>query len=352
MVWDCVSMTHDNEPGHREMRVTQFMRKPVSSAYSMETVYADIRKHLPADIAVQLHMCRFPSRGIVGRLRDAWTARRHQADVNHVTGDVHYLTYFLNPRRCVVTMHDCVALDRQTGLRRWLLWLLWYWLPERRCQLIITVSHASKERLLRYLRCPADKIHVIHNPVGQDYRPAPKQFNQVRPRILIVGTAPNKNLERMAEALQGLACEVVVIGRMRPSQVEAFRQAGVAFVNHVDLSREAVVDCYVDCDMLAFASTYEGFGLPIVEAHAVGRPVVTSNIHSMPEVAGGAACLVDPFNVASIRAGILEVIENREYRQSLVQKGFLNVNRFQVQHVAGHYADVYRQLGTRQDLHR
>ncbi len=324
--------------------VTQFMRKPFSSAYSMETVYDDVRQHLPNDIAVTVHECRFASRGVVRRLQDAWTARRHQADVNHVTGDVHYLTYFLSARRAVITMHDCIALDRTRGLRHWLLWLLWYWLPERRCRLIITVSGAAKERLLKYLRCPADKIRVIHNPVGAGYRPSPKAFNDSRPRILIVGTVQNKNLERMAEALAGVACEVVIIGRMSPSQVVAFKNAGLPVTNHIDISRESVVACYEQCDLVAFASIYEGFGLPIVEAQAVGRPVVTSNSHSMPEVAGGAACLVDPFDVASIRAGVLRVIQDREFRDGLVSRGFENAKRFAVEDVANRYADLYREV--------
>ena len=90
-----------------------------------------------------------------------------------------------------------------------------------------------------------------------------------------------------------------MIGRMSAAQVDAFVRHGVSYENHVDLPRAAVVEQYERCDLLAFASVYEGFGLPIVEAQAVGRPVVTSDLWSMPEVAGGAACLVDPGAVRS-----------------------------------------------------
>ena len=76
----------------------------------------------------------------------------------------------------------------------------------------------------------------------------------------------------------------------------------------------------------------------------VGRPVVTSNLWSMPEVAGNAACLVDPLDVASIRAGICRVIQDSAYRERLVEAGFENVKRFQVETIAAQYANLYRSV--------
>jgi glycosyltransferase involved in cell wall biosynthesis len=86
--------------------------------------------------------------------------------------------------------------------------------------------------------------------------------------------------------------------------------------------------------------------MPIVEANAVGRVVVTSNLLSMPEVAGGAAHLVDPFDVSSIRSGILKVIEDDSYREALITKGFANRKRFDTRQIAQEYAEIYRLLNT------
>jgi glycosyltransferase involved in cell wall biosynthesis len=94
--------------------------------------------------------------------------------------------------------------------------------------------------------------------------------------------------------------------------------------------------------MLLFASTYEGFGLPIIEAQAVGRPVITSDLCSMPEAAGGAACLVDPYDVAAIRQAVLRVMEDHEYRDDLIARGLVNVERFRASKVAAQYAQLYR----------
>src|SRR5262249_49098549 len=101
---------------------------------------------------------------------------------------------------------------------------------------------------------------------------------------------------------------------------------------------------YHEADVVLFASTYEGFGLPILEAQATGRPVVTSNLHSLPEVAGPAACLVDPFDVASIHAGVLRVLSEPLYRENLISAGFENVKRFTAQKIAAKYAALYESI--------
>lgn len=324
------------------IRVVHYMRR--IEAYGIEGLYCDIRAHMPSDIKVTTCTSRFASRGFWPRIYDILRARRWQGDVNHITGDVHFLTYLLSKRRTVLTIHDCGTLQNARGLRRFFLWLLWYWLPEKRCATIVVVSEATKRELLRNLGCPEDKVTVIHNHVSDEFRPVPKPFDDVAPTLLLVGTTPNKNIERVADALADLACKVVIIGRLSHSQLASLQKNNIAYDNHYGLSPAAVIEQYCRCDVLVFASTYEGFGLPIVEAQAVGRAVVTSNVTSMPEVAGNAACLVDPFAVNSIRAGVRQVIEQPEYRGHLVKLGFENVKRFQIKEVAARYASLYRRI--------
>ncbi len=134
------------------------------------------------------------------------------------------------------------------------------------------------------------------------------------------------------------------MGPLSDRQRALLADAAIDYENHVGLSREALVEQYRLCDMLLFPSTYEGFGLPIVEAQAVGRPVVTSRVWSMPEVAGGAAEMVDPFDVAGIRAGVERVIADEPYRRDLVERGFANAARFSAAAVAERYAALYREI--------
>src|ERR1039457_1051746 len=138
----------------------------------------------------------------------------------------------------------------------------------------------------------------------------------------------NKNICRVAEALQRIPCRLDIIGRLTERQREVLEFNRIQYTEQWDLSDQQVIEKYRQCDLVVFASIYEGFGMPIVEANATGRPVVTSNIGSMPEVAGTAACLVDPFDCASIREGILRVIEDADYRNNLVAQGYENAKRF------------------------
>ncbi|NJL74867.1 MAG: glycosyltransferase family 4 protein [Saprospiraceae bacterium] len=105
-----------------------------------------------------------------------------------------------------------------------------------------------------------------------------------------------------------------------------------------------MVQQYLDCDILVYVSTYEGFGMPIIEANSVERPVLTSNVTSMPDVAGNAACLVDPFDVQAIRQGLLQIINDATYREQLLANGRINKLRFDPDYIANSYYELYKKI--------
>ena len=107
-----------------------------------------------------------------------------------------------------------------------------------------------------------------------------------------------------------------------------------------------LVEAYRRCDMVVFASLYEGFGLPILEAQAMGRPVITSNFGAMREAAGDGALLVDPYSVEAIRDAVLRIKREPALREDLIAKGLRNVERFRAEAVAACYAELYRNLAT------
>jgi glycosyltransferase involved in cell wall biosynthesis len=267
-----------------------------------------------------------------------------QSDVNHITGDINFLGILLSSRKTIQTILDCVAMERTTGIRQAIFKTFWITLPVRRAKYITAISESTKREILKYVNCDPEKIVVIPVAISERFTPRPKAFNVTRPRILQLGTAPNKNIPRLAEALQGIECDLDIVGKFDPELEKILQQKGISYQYHSGLSDEEVLKKYEMADIIALASTYEGFGMPILEGQAVGRPVITSNISSMPEVAGDAACLVDPYDAASIRQGILKIIQDANYRDELVRKGFENVKRFDPQAIALQYLDLYRKV--------
>ena len=324
------------------MKTIHFHRLP-SGRYSVERVFATVREAMPADV-VKVHVCRFESRGIFKRLYNIVEAAFVQGDVNHITGDVHYLALMLRSKRTLLTIHDCGTMLRLHGFRRSIFAWLWLKMPVSRVSLVSVISEQTKREVLRYTSCPEAKIRVIPDPVSSAYQPAAKLFDGEKPTILQVGTAENKNLERVAQALCGIRCKLEIIGRPSSQAEEQLRLAGVEYEWAAHLPDEEVLRKYIASDLVVFCSTYEGFGMPIIEANAVGRPVVTSRTEPMASVAGGAACLVDPLDVASIRSGILRVIEDCDYREALVRLGLENARRFSAKAVAHSYLALYEEL--------
>ena len=330
-------------------KVILFFRKPRPAGnFSIETSFDRMLAAFPEDSGLEVvkFVSSYYSNGLLPRLKAVWEARRHRGDINHITGDVHFLALGLPGARTVLTIHDIGFLRDYRGWKRRL--LKWFWLdwPVRHCRVVTTVSEATKRDILANTRCDPAKIRVIPTLIAPYFRPAAKAFDAAKPRILHIGLAPNKNFERHVEALKGISCHLHIIGKLEERHHALLRSAGIDYTHAYNLSDEAMQAAYATADLLLFASTLEGFGMPILEAQTVGRPVVTSNCSSMPEVAGAGACLVDPYDVASIRAGVLRVIGDASYRKELVRLGRENVGRFEANVVAEQYMQVYNSILT------
>lgn len=265
-------------------------------------------------------------------------------NVNHITGDVHYLALGLPPSKTILTIHDLRILELAPSLKRKLLKLFWFSLPVRSVRYVTVISQATKEELLRELSVKPEKVRVIPNCVSPHFTYSPKVFCQEQPRILHLGTKENKNLEGLIQALEGISCHLRIIGNLTKQQQELLEKLSITYSNAHNLSFEQVVEEYKLADIVSFVSFYEGFGMPIVEAQATGRPVITSNVSSMPEVAGEGALLVNPHHPEEMRKGLLRLIDEPQLRQELVDKGLKNLERFQPEAVARQYAELYREI--------
>ncbi len=321
-------------------------RLPYDGQVSIERLFAEIRGHLPEEWQVEDATSPFPSKAVLARLRNLRHATRQVADVHHIVGDVHYLAFGLPSKRLVLTIHDCAALNRLSGWRRKVLRYFWFTGPMRRASVVTTISETSKEELRHWVGNLAEKVVVIPNCVRSEFQAAPKLFNGAQPVVLQVGTGWNKNVERVALALRGTPCRLEVVGSLSEAQRSVLIETGVPFRELGRVNDEELLEAYRRCDFVIFASLYEGFGLPILEAQATGRPVITSNCSSMPEAAGDGALFVDPESVGDIHQAVSKILNEADLREYLIERGYRNVERFHPNAIAERYAEVYKNVST------
>jgi glycosyltransferase involved in cell wall biosynthesis len=332
------------EPIDRKVVVALLMRKPFGGRHSVERLFRTLAAVMPSDIIAKERVSRFTSQGFLRRVYITIEAAFRQEEVTHVTGDTYFLTALLRRRRTVLTILDGLSISRLSGVRGWVFRLLWYRLPMSKARVITVISDATKERLISVGLGRNRDIRVVHCCLMPGHVPFARSFDRNRPVLLLVGTNWNKNLVRVAQAVRGLQCHLRIVGMLTFEQRAELRRLGTDYSNVESVSDSEMIDEYRRCDMLVFASLEEGFGLPIIEAQAIGRPVVTSNRSSMPEVAGEAAELVDPTCVDSIRRGIDRIVLDADRRESLVRLGFENVKRFEPAVIAARYASIYREI--------
>lgn len=270
--------------------------------------------------------------------------RPEKNDIYHITGDVHYVSLLLPPSRTVLTIHDLGILRVRKGLRRAILKKLFFDWPVRRLRYITVISETTKKELFEATGCPPEKIRVIANPAPREYVLDPKDFNQERPRILQVGTVQHKNLEGIAEAIKGLTCELRIVGYLTQDQTDLLRKLDINYSSTDDLDDAQMHAEYLGADIVVFCSMNEGFGMPVIEAQAVGRCVITSNISPMSDVAGSGAVLVDPSDTSQIREAVERVISDADLRTTLVAKGLENVERFSIDKIAVEYISLYGEM--------
>ena len=177
------------------MRVVYYQRKPAPNRnYSIESYFENVRTLMPPDVETVVATSSFDSRGVVRRALSIAEAAFRQGDINHITGDVHFLSFALRKPITVLTVHDCGSLRRTTGLRKEILRQVWFERPAH-CVAAITVnSGATKEDLLRFVTCDPSLVTVVPVFISPDFVPVSKPFDAARPRILQVGTAANKNI--------------------------------------------------------------------------------------------------------------------------------------------------------------
>lgn len=273
-------------------------------------------------------------------------AGKRRADIFHITGDVHYIVLALPAKKTILTIHDSVFIRESKGLKRVFFKWIFLKLPVKKCRFVTTISEKSKNEIVHHTGCDPGKIIVIPNPVNEQIYFQEKEFNSANPVLLFIGSTPNKNLDRIIQAISGIPCVLEIVGRIPEEHLSLLKKYEINYRQLTNLSDSEMADRYALSDIILFASLYEGFGLPILEGQKAGRVILTSQIAPMNEVAGEGACLVDPENIESIRTGLKKIISDSNYRSYLIKKGFENTERYDTKKIAGQYLELYKKILT------
>ncbi|MCE7980658.1 MAG: glycosyltransferase family 1 protein [Caldilinea sp. CFX5] len=291
--------------------------------------------------------------------------KKWPADLLHATYNV---SPFL-PCPCVITVHDVIFRLYPEYFSPRVRLLLSTLLPLSmiRAKVIITDSEASKRDIIHFYPFVRNKIIIIPAAAGPIVNVEPnwqvaQQYRQKGEFILAVGTVqPRKNITRLVQAYislrqrQLIDSKLIIVGRAQ-WQGSEIQKIALNSPYHQDiiftgyLEDASVSALYRHCSVFVYPSLYEGFGLPVLEAMACGAPVITSNRSSLPEVAGEAATLVDPYSVEQLSAAIEAILGNPARREEMRQQGLRQAAQFKWSRAAAAALEVYKWVIERDDI--
>lgn len=268
-------------------------------------------------------------------------------------GTRHYLPLYRSKKlKYVAIVHDLIPLympelfTKEHKLR----FKIFTDICKHQADLIVAVSETTKKDVLQYMHFPEEKVQVSYEGANPKFnnerdekgiRQTMEKYNIDSDYILCLSTVePRKNMLRTIKAYEQCILEknlpyklVIVGGRgWNNGEIYDYVQHSEALKKHVIftgyVTDDEVKHIYVNASLFIYASLCEGFGLPVLEAMQSGIPVITSNVSSMPEVAGDACELIDPLNIEQMKEAIVRILLSEDTRQSMSKRGLERAKMF------------------------
>jgi len=236
----------------------------------------------------------------------------------------------------------------------------------RKSKVITTVSHFEKNRIGEFFGMKGDpRLKAVYNGFGAHFKPVNDsgERNRIKEKyhlpehffFFLGNTDPKKNTKGTLKAFSDFLrqtsvdyklvmldydrseLEKILVEIGDPGLIEKIVLTG--YVANTDLP-----GIYSQCEIFLYPSLRESFGIPMLEAMGCGAPVITSTTSSMPEVAGDAAFLIDPFKPEEITAAIVRILADNELRAELIRKGFVQAAKFSWKAMAEQFVEIYREM--------
>lgn len=276
--------------------------------------------------------------------------KKYHIDV--FVGTRHYLPLLKGKTKFIGIVHDLIPLymPELFTKRHRQRFKIFTEICRYKADLIIAVSEATKKDVLNYMHFPEEKVKVVYegaNPLFTAERDAKgiaetmKKYHIDSDYILCLSTVePRKNMLRTIQAYeqcvlsQNLPYKLVIVGGSgwNNGEIYEYVQQSEALKKHVIftgyVSDVEVKHIYANASLFIYASLCEGFGLPVLEAMQSGIPVITSNVSSMPEVAGDACELVDPLNIEQLKDAIVRILSSKELQKLMADNGLERAKLF------------------------
>jgi glycosyltransferase involved in cell wall biosynthesis len=304
---------------------------------------------------------RLPLRLLLEQFYIPWLTTRLSIDIVH---SLHY-SFPLLPIKAkkVITIHDLTShiMPEVHTKSRLAYFRFFLWATQRKSVNVIFCSESTKNDYFAVLSRMRSSCHVVLLGKDDNFHPSlDKDDTQkvltrlgiVQPYILYLGTLePRKNVPRLLRAFASIQKEhptltLVIAGKKGWMYQEIFDSVSelgmtdkVSFLGYIEESDKPFL--ISGSQLFAYPSLYEGFGIPVLEALACGVPTITSNLSSMPEVAGDAALLVDPYSIQDIAAAMKQLLESPSVREAFSKKAIVHASSFSWSRTAEETFAVY-----------
>lgn len=291
----------------------------------------------------------------------------HESDIFH---SLHIQVPPTKRLKKVLTVHDCrfLAFPELYSEQNVMKYRLLMNTSLERADVVVTDSNFTRQELLKYFEISEERVKVVHcgfRPYVPTLKYTEKTIKGFIERnnlpdefLLFVGVLdPRKNLKNLLEALSLLKSDksdfpdLVLLGVTQNDwyKSDLYKRADeLGLLSHIHIAgvvdKDILFGIIQKALVLCYPSIYEGFGFPPLEAMSQGTPVLAGNKSSVPEVAGDAACLVNPFSVDQMAYGLQKVIYDNSYRQNCIRRGFERINKFSWSRAASQYLQIYEEV--------